>query len=217
MYGFELDEELEDDEEAERELIENAAEYVSEPWAGQCEDADVERITLGSKAMKSIVDRAIEFATIAHEGQVRKYTGEPYVTHPIAVSKIVATVPHTEEMLVAAILHDTVEDTEVTLEDIEREFGKEVMALVFWLTDVSQPSDGNRAERKALDHAHLALAPAAAQTIKVCDLIHNTANIRQHDLDFWRVYRKEKLLLMDILVDADPTLRALAMRQIERE
>ena len=46
MYGFELDEELEDDEEAERELIENAAEYVSEPWAGQCEDAEVERITL---------------------------------------------------------------------------------------------------------------------------------------------------------------------------
>jgi (p)ppGpp synthase/HD superfamily hydrolase len=167
--------------------------------------------------MTSIVDRAIEFATIAHEGQVRKYTGEPYITHPIAVAKIVATVPHTTEMLVAAVLHDTVEDCDVTLEDIEREFGKEVMTLVFWLTDVSQPSDGNRAQRKALDRAHLALAPAAAQTIKVCDLIHNTASIRQHDLDFWIVYRKEKLLLMDILVDADPTLRARAMRQIERE
>jgi (p)ppGpp synthase/HD superfamily hydrolase len=167
--------------------------------------------------MKSIVDRAIEFATIAHEGQVRKYTGEPYITHPIAVAKIVATVPHTTEMLVAAILHDTVEDTDVTLEDIEREFGKEVMTLVFWLTDVSQPSDGNRAQRKAVDRAHLAMAPAAAQTIKVCDLIHNTASIRQRDPDFWVVYRKEKLLLMDILVDADPTLRARALRQIERE
>ena len=65
--------------------------------------------------------KAIEFATKAHEGQVRKYTGEPYIVHPLEVAEIVKTVEHTEEMLMAAVLHDTVEDTDTTIEDIDRE------------------------------------------------------------------------------------------------
>lgn len=164
--------------------------------------------------MTSLVDRAIEFATIAHEGQVRKYTGEPYVTHPIEVSQIVATVPHTTEMLVAAILHDTVEDTDVTLDDIEYHFGRHIMNLVFWLTDTSRPEDGNRAARKAIDRAHLAAAPADAQTIKVADMLHNTASISEHDPDFWKVYRNEKRMLLEVLVHADETLVARAREQV---
>jgi len=164
---------------------------------------------------EEIVQRAIAFATVAHEGQVRKYTGEPYVTHPIAVAKIVATVEgHTPEMLAAAVLHDTVEDTPVTIEQVEAEFGPVVAELVDWLTDVSKPEDGNRETRKAIDREHSAAAPAQAQTIKVADLIHNTASISRHDPNFWKVYRREKELLLNLLTEADERLRSKAWRQV---
>ena len=74
-----------------------------------------------------MLDRAIEFATKAHKGQFRKYTGEPYINHPLAVMEIVRGVPgHTEEMLVAAVLHDVVEDTDVSLMEITEKFGNVV-------------------------------------------------------------------------------------------
>ena len=60
--------------------------------------------------VKTLVARALEFAKKAHEGHKRKYTGEPYVNHPIAVAKIVASVTKDQEMLAAALLHDTIED-----------------------------------------------------------------------------------------------------------
>ena len=83
-------------------------------------------------------NKALQFATEAHGSQVRKYTGEPYITHPIAVADIVRTVEgHTEEMLVAAVLHDVVEDTDVTIDDICKEFGTVVGMYVEYLTDVS--------------------------------------------------------------------------------
>jgi (p)ppGpp synthase/HD superfamily hydrolase len=86
------------------------------------------------------------FAAAAHGaiGQKRKYTGEDYIVHPIAVAEIVRSVPHTEVMIAAALLHDVVEDTPVTLEE---RFGCEVRELVDWLTD--KPEKGNRKERKA--------------------------------------------------------------------
>src|SRR5580765_8807774 len=90
--------------------------------------------------------RARVFATAAHAavGQVRKYTGEPYINHPAAVAEIVRAVPHSEAMLAAAWLHDVVEDTKVTYADIKAEFGEDVAVLVNWLTDVSAPQDGFR-------------------------------------------------------------------------
>ena len=67
--------------------------------------------------MMKIVERAREFATQAHEGQVRKYTGVPYIVHPIEVMEIVCTVEHDDAMLAAALLHDVVEDTEHTIDE----------------------------------------------------------------------------------------------------
>lgn len=155
-----------------------------------------------------LVERAYVFANIAHEsiGQKRKYTGDPYITHPVTVSAIVATVGHTQVMLAAALLHDMVEDTPVTIEDIEREFGLEVAELVAWLTDVSQPTDGNRAARKAMDREHVAIAPAAAQTIKLADLIDNSASIMAHDPKFAPAYLSEKAQLLAVLKKGDPVL-----------
>tara|TARA_B100001057_G_scaffold384627_1_gene391159 strand:+ start:2533 stop:3033 length:501 start_codon:yes stop_codon:yes gene_type:complete len=160
------------------------------------------------------LDKAIKFATKAHGSQKRKYTGEPYVTHPIAVMEIVKTVPHTDDMLVAAVLHDTVEDTPVTLSDIKEQFGDNVARLVDGLTDVSQPQDGNRKIRKAMDRAHTAQQPAEVQTIKLADLIHNTKSISVYDPHFYKVYREEKIRILDILKEGDRSLMHIAQQQV---
>ncbi len=166
--------------------------------------------------MTNIVEKARVFATAAHAavGQTRKYTGEPYVVHPIEVSELVASVGGTEAMVAAALLHDVLEDTEVTVDVLEEQFGSEVADLVLWLTDISKPEDGNRSTRKVLDRQHSAAAPAAAQTIKVADLISNTRTIVEFDPGFAKTYLAEKRLLLGVLTRADPTLLAMARTQI---
>lgn len=163
----------------------------------------------------TLEEHALIFAKAAHESidQRRRYTNEPYIAHPIAVAEIVKSVKHTDEMVAAALLHDTVEDTDTSVKDIQREFGDEVADLVFWLTDVSKPSDGNRAKRKQMDLEHIAKAPAAAKTIKLADLLDNTLTIRERDPDFWRVYRHEKLRLLEVLKQGDKTLWERAYQQ----
>ena len=78
----------------------------------------------------TIAPKARIYATAAHAaiGQVRKYTGERYIQHPCAVVNLVLSVPHTEEMIAAAWLHDVVEDTEASLADIGEELGSVVAA-----------------------------------------------------------------------------------------
>lgn len=156
----------------------------------------------------SLVERAREFATMKHNeiGQVRKYTGEPYICHPEAVVALVKTVPHTDEMLAAAWLHDTVEDTNCSFSELERLFGSDVASLVEMLTDVSKPEDGNRAVRKAIDRAHTATATPEAKTIKLADLLDNSVSIIDNDPRFAKVYMKEKELLLEVLTEGDPTL-----------
>jgi (p)ppGpp synthase/HD superfamily hydrolase len=164
----------------------------------------------------TIVERARVFATAAHAavGQVRKYTFEPYIVHPAEVAKIVRDAGGSEAMVAAAWLHDTVEDTGVTIETIRAEFGVEVAELVGWLTDVSRPEHGNRAHRKALDRAHSAAAPAEAQTVKLADLIANTRSIMAHDAAFAKTYLEEKRLLLAVMTKGDATLMAEARKFI---
>ena len=166
--------------------------------------------------MMNTVEKAKVFATAAHAavGQTRKYTGEPYVVHPMEVASIVESVGGTEAMVAAALLHDVLEDTGVTVDVLEEQFGSEVTNLVLWLTDISKPEDGNRSTRKALDRQHSAAAPAAAQTIKVADLISNSRSIVAHDPGFAKVYLEEKRLLLDLLTRADPTLLTMAREQV---
>lgn len=157
---------------------------------------------------------AREFATKAHArvGQVRKYTGEPYINHPADVVELVRSVPHSQIMLCAAWLHDTMEDCGVEFDEIVDRFGIGVAALVEQLTDVSKPEDGNRAERKAIDRHHTALCSPEAATIKLADLIDNTRSIVERDPKFAKVYLEEKRLLLDVLRHGDKTLWEEAAR-----
>lgn len=162
--------------------------------------------------------RALDFATEAHGSinQRRKYTGEPYIVHPIAVAQIVRSVPHTDAMIAAALLHDVVEDTPMTIADIGTAFGEEIAQLIDWLTDVSRPTDGNRRKRKHLDLLHTANAPPEAKTIKLADLIDNTRTISVHDPSFWPVYRREKEALLKVLTEGDASLWQKASSQTQR-
>lgn len=157
---------------------------------------------------EDIVARADAFAEKAHAavGQKRKYTGEDYIHHPREVAAIVATVPHTPEMLAAALLHDTVEDAGISINTIRALFGPVVAQLVEELTDVSKPTDGNRSIRKGIDLAHSARASINGKTIKLADLISNTKSIVAHDKGFARVYLEEKGRLLEVLKDGNKTL-----------
>lgn len=155
-----------------------------------------------------LVTRARAFAETAHrkKDQRRKYSGEPYEVHLHAVAAIVASVTQDERTIAAAYLHDVVEDTDVTLEEVEAAFGPDVAQLVDDLTDISRPSDGNRAQRKALDREHLARARPEAKTVKLADIIHNAPDIAQHDKGFGRVYIREAEALLKVLKEGDPVL-----------
>jgi len=162
----------------------------------------------------SMVDEAIIFAAKTHAGQRRKYTNEPYVAHCIEVMTIVNSVPHTDEMLAAAVLHDTVEDTDATHDDICANFGFSVGKLVFDLTDIfTSPEMGNRAKRKSMECQRLGLTQPDAQTIKLADLISNTRTIVQYDPGFATLYLAEKRALLDVLTKGDRTLHRIAVDQ----
>ncbi|MDD4541242.1 MAG: HD domain-containing protein, partial [Eubacteriales bacterium] len=107
-------------------------------------DKEVQHITEVWKAYTgkedaSLILRAYEYAKKAHADQIRA-TGEPYIIHPVAASKILLDLQLDDNTLAAALLHDTVEDTDTTLEDIRREFGQEVMQLVDGVTKLSRIS-----------------------------------------------------------------------------
>ena len=117
--------------------------------------------------MPTVLD-ACAFATRMHGNQRRKYTGEPYVLHCLEVARMVAEIGGTPTMIVAALLHDVVEDTEASIQDVRARFGEDIAQGVAWLTDVSRPEDGNRAVRKAMDRDHLAQATAMVLRGSIC-------------------------------------------------
>jgi (p)ppGpp synthase/HD superfamily hydrolase len=119
-------------------------------------------------------------------------------------------------MIAAAWLHDTVEDTPSTIDDIERHFGPRVAELVDQLTDSAQPAAKNRAARKLAHFRHTADASPEAQTIKLADIIDNTRAIVQYDADFARVYLVEKQIQIQLLRQGDSHLWRQAEQTIKQ-
>lgn len=172
-----------------------------------------------SQPMPEAVIRAYYFALAAHAavGQVRKYTGEPYINHPVAVlSRLLAYCGDkvTENMMQAALLHDVVEDTGVNGEVIRHHFGRSVWIVVMELTKATTPSFGNRAERHAFEVERLSRASWMAQTIKVADLMDNTVSIVERDPDFAYRYLPEKAMLLNVMKAALPEIREPAIKML---
>jgi len=155
----------------------------------------------------------MRFAMRAHASQIRKYTGNPYTDHLAEVAGIVATVSNSEQSIAVAWLHDVIEDQDVTFAELYHMFDAEIAGAVLLLSDLET---GNRAERKAASRERLALAPGWIQTIKVADLISNTASIVEHDPKFARLYLEEKDALLRVLRSASPHLWEMARDQLEK-
>ncbi len=121
------------------------------------------------------VRRAYQLGASAHEGQTRK-SGEPYITHPVAVAQILAEIGLDGDAIVAAILHDTIEDTPITRADIEAEFGGDVADIVDGVTKLDKVDFRDRAEASAESFRKMVMAMARdlrVILIKLADRLHN--------------------------------------------
>lgn len=136
--------------------------------------------------------KARKFAEAAHTGQVRKGNGEPYINHPFRVADAMFKTYPDSEMYCAAVLHDVVEDADITIDEIIEEFGTNVASLVYWLTTTTHKVMGNRELRKSIDLIKLSMAPIKVQIIKLYDIQDNLSDIDSLDKDFAIMYKAEK-------------------------
>ena len=154
------------------------------------------------------LEKAIEVATKAHEGQLRK-TGEPYIIHPIAVMKILQEWNMDEDTVIAGVLHDTVEDTSLTLKEIEDEFGKDVAFLVNGVTKLSEARSGMKNLDEYLPETSnnlLKLLIATGQDvrvliIKLADRLHNLRTLGALPPDKQKKIARESLEVFAPLAD----------------
>ena len=139
-----------------------------------------------NKDQMASIKKAYELANKAHEGQTRA-TGEPYIIHPLAVAYILAELRMDEEGLIAALLHDVVEDTEYTVEDIKKAFGEEIAFLVDGVTKLSKFHYKDKEDQQTENFRKMFLAMARdtrVVVIKLADRLHNMRTLG--------VFRREK-------------------------
>jgi guanosine-3',5'-bis(diphosphate) 3'-pyrophosphohydrolase len=130
------------------------------------------------KADVAVLERAFEVAARAHAGQKRK-SGDPYITHPVAVSAILAELGMTPPTLAAALLHDTAEDTAYTLDQLREEFGAEIAMLVDGVTKLDKVQYGDAAQAETVRKMVVAMArDIRVLVIKLADRLHNARTWR---------------------------------------
>lgn len=174
-----------------------------------------------------IINKIIEFADNAHGAQMRKYADERYIVHPIRVMEICSTVTEDLPVLAAAVLHDVIEDTPYSEQDI-MSFLKPLMPfqdramtlqIVKELTDVYMKKEFpalNRSARKKRELERLREISSEAQTIKYADIIDNSREISGADPDFALRYLQECHDIVSELKDGEPKLRSLAQEAIRK-
>ncbi|MDZ5473285.1 HD domain-containing protein [Bacillus sp. 31A1R] len=138
-------------------------------------------------------EKALQFATKAHEGQLRKTTNTPMIEHPIRVAKTLESAGFKEEVVIAGYLHDTVEDTYVEFEDITREFGNEVTRIVAGNTE---NKDHSWEERKQHTIDHIKTAPLEIKALIVTDKLDNLKSLVEDEQrlgnDIWKSFKRGK-------------------------
>jgi (p)ppGpp synthase/HD superfamily hydrolase len=168
--------------------------------------------------MTTRILRAFQMAVLAHGDQKRKHTGEPYVAHLAEVALTLAHHGFGEDVVIAAILHDTLEDTNLRPDEISEAFGEKVTKLVLEVTDVYTPDAYptlNRKVRKANEVERLSKISFEGKSIKLADLLSNTRSIREHDPEFAKVYLREKRELLKVMGGGHMELRYYAERSVE--
>lgn len=154
-------------------IIESRANEVVLPhWLQECL---IDRESEESDSDATLICRAFEFAYQLHHGQTRK-SGEPYIAHPIAVASLLRNLGGDKVTIAAGFLHDVVEDTEVTPEEIEERFGGQVRQLVEGVTKLSKFNFSSTTERQAENFRRMFLAMATdirVIVVKLADRLHN--------------------------------------------
>lgn len=139
----------------------------------------------------SFFDKAVQFATEAHSGTERRGKAYPYIIHPMEAASIVATISNDQELLAASVLHDTVEDTDVTIEQIREQFGDRVAELVQHET---APLDENMTwrEKKTVQVNQLVTAPYDSKVVALGDKLSNMYGIaidyRKIGDEVWKLF-----------------------------
>lgn len=138
-----------------------------------------------------IIEKALQIASAAHENQYRKRTKIPYITHPAAVGMILLKAGYSEEIIAGGILHDTVEDTEVSLEEIKRIFGSKIAEIV---EGCSEPDKSlSWEERKEHTIHFLKTAPEEVRVVACADKLHNVKSIiRDYEMNGETVWTRFK-------------------------
>jgi (p)ppGpp synthase/HD superfamily hydrolase len=133
----------------------------------------------------SLLDNALTFALHAHQGQTRRLAPIPYIVHPISVAFLLSEMNCGPKVIIAALLHDTVEDTQVTLTEIEQQFGHEIAELVGWVTEPA----GTWEMRKLHLINKMRTAPLEAKLVAAADKYHNLHHLsllaREGDQEIW--------------------------------
>ena len=150
------------------------------------------------KSNIKLITRAYEYAKMHHEGQVRK-SGEPYIIHPVEVAYIVSTLELDDSAICAALLHDVVEDTEVTREDIVEEFGEEIAVLVDGVTKLGKIAHFlDKEEEQVENYRKFFMAMAKdirVLMIKLADRLHNMRTLKHLSDDRKQAIVKETMQL----------------------
>ena len=159
------------------------------------------------------INKAYEIAATAHQGQMRK-SGDPYISHPIAVAIILADLGMDTESVVAALLHDVVEDTQVEIDTIRKEFGEETAQLVDGMTKLGKIPFSSREEQQAENVRKMLIAMAQdvrVIIIKLADRLHN-----MRTADYWGEQKARDKALETMEVYA-PIAHRLGIRAIKEE
>ncbi len=157
----------------------------------------------GEPLLPDVVHRAICVAATAHRTQTRKASGLPYISHPAAVASILVQAGISDpNMIAAAWLHDVVEDTDVTLEDIAEQFPAEVVQLVDCLSEMKYDESGTKipwAERKAHHIRKMSCVGVDAKAVMLADKLHNMMTMVDEQAkqpDFWDRFNASKADLL---------------------
>ena len=182
-------------------------------------------ITPISGAMEEILEKIRDYADKSHGSQLRKYTPERYIVHPVRVMGTCKKYTSSLPLLAAALLHDVLEDTEVTSTEMAefltnlmtKEDADKTLQLVIEMTDVYVKADypqWNRRKRKEKEQERIEQTSPEAQTIKYADIIDNSNEIAQQDPDFAPRYLKECLAILKIADKGHPELYTIAVETV---
>lgn len=174
-----------------------------------------------------ILNQIRDFADKAHGKQLRKYTPDRYIVHPVRVMEVLKEYTSDTSVLAAALLHDVLEDTPVKKEDIHTYLStlmdlrevERTIKLVVELTDVYVTENypqWNRNKRKAMEQERMAHTSGLAQTIKYADILDNCKEIVAHDRHFARIFLSECRKLLGVMDKGDKELFKIAKEAVDK-